>query len=277
MFKPVIKWSGSKRSQSQEIVKRFPNKINTYYEPFIGGASVLRQLISSDIDVTHYICSDINNDLIDLWNNVKYKPKLVADYYEKLWNELNIDDDLERKKEYFYMVRDRFNKEKNPLDFMFIMRTAINGMPRYNKKGGFNTSFHITRKGINPKTLRSIINDWSEILNKKDVQFLCQDYSAISGSCNDLIYCDPPYANTKGIYYGVINYNKLWDWLRQQKCFYLLSFDGKTNNSDFTYNIPNDIYDYHEYLYCGNSSFRRLNGKSNETVVSESLYIKRGV
>lgn len=39
-FKPVIKWSGSKRSQSDEILKHFPNEIDTYFEPFVGGGSI---------------------------------------------------------------------------------------------------------------------------------------------------------------------------------------------------------------------------------------------
>ena len=37
MFQPVIKWSGSKRSQANDILKFFPKQINTYYEPFCGG------------------------------------------------------------------------------------------------------------------------------------------------------------------------------------------------------------------------------------------------
>ncbi len=35
-FQPVIKWSGSKRSQAKEIIKFFPQEIDTYYEPFVG-------------------------------------------------------------------------------------------------------------------------------------------------------------------------------------------------------------------------------------------------
>uniref|UniRef100_UPI004055D5AF DNA adenine methylase n=1 Tax=Agathobacter sp. TaxID=2021311 RepID=UPI004055D5AF len=41
MFKPVIKWSGSKRSQSAKIKEYLPEKFNRYYEPFIGGGSML--------------------------------------------------------------------------------------------------------------------------------------------------------------------------------------------------------------------------------------------
>ena len=34
MYEPVIKWSGSKRSQAEQILKYFPREIDTYYEPF---------------------------------------------------------------------------------------------------------------------------------------------------------------------------------------------------------------------------------------------------
>ena len=40
-FQPVIKWTGSKRSQSEEIIQYFPKEIDTYYEPCCGGASIL--------------------------------------------------------------------------------------------------------------------------------------------------------------------------------------------------------------------------------------------
>ena len=143
MFEPVIKWSGSKRSQAENILTYFPKEIDTYYEPFCGGASVLRRLLSSDIKVNRYVCSDLNSGLIDLWNEIINNPKRVSSYYKKLWNELNQDDDKQRKKEYFSTVRERYNREHNPLDFMFIMRTTTNGMPRYNRDGEFNNSFHV--------------------------------------------------------------------------------------------------------------------------------------
>lgn len=274
-FQPVIKWSGSKRSQSEIIISKFAKKINTYYEPFCGGCSVLRQLLESDIEVNNYICSDINKDLIDLWNEIKNNPNEVYDNYYKMWHELNDkDDNKERKKQYFYKVRDRFNKVKSPYDFMFIMRTTTNGMPRYNKNGEFNNSFHVTRDGIKPETLKNVITEWSGLLNKYNVQFIHQSYENIQSKNGDLIYIDPPYANTKGMYYGVINYENLWQWLRLQNGIYLLSFDGTTSSDDMTYDVPNDIYTTHEYLYSGNSSFRRVIGKSNSEYVRESLYIK---
>lgn len=274
-FEPVIKWSGSKRSQSEEIIKRIPStEYDTYYEPFCGGCSVLFQLLHSDIQVNNYICSDINKGLIDLWNEIKNNPKNVAKSYEQMWNELNVDDDKERKKQYFYKVRERYNTNHSPYDFMFIMRTTTNGMPRYNRNGEFNNSFHVTRNGIKPETLKDIIIQWSDALNKHNVQFIHRNYKDIKPNKNDLLYLDPPYAETKGMYYGVIDYNELWNWLREAKCDYLLSFDGKITSEDKTKEVPKDIYNSHDYIYNGNSSFRRVIGKSNKEYVEESLYIK---
>ena len=274
MFEPVIKWSGSKRSQANEILKYFPKEIDTYYEPFCGGASVLRRLLSSNIKVNRYVCSDLNSGLIDLWNEIINNPKQVSSYYKKLWNELNIDDDKQRKKEYFAMVRERYNKEHNPLDFMFIMRTTTNGMPRYNRNGEFNNSFHVTRNGIIPETLEKIIYEWNKLLKENNVEFISCSYDEIKPNQNDFVYLDPPYANTKGMYYGTIDYTKLWDWLRNLPCNYALSFDGISGEEDNTWNVPKDVYLKHEYLLSGNSSFKRTIGKSNDSIVYESLYLK---
>lgn len=274
-FQPAIKWSGSKRSQSEEIVKRIPKgDYTTYYEPFCGGCSVLFQLLHSDVNFKRYVCSDKNKGLINLWNEIKNNPEEVIKQYEIMWNELNIDDDKERKKNYFYSVRERYNKEGSPYDFMFIMRTTTNGMPRYNNKGEFNNSFHVTRNGVIPKSLAKTIREWSEVLNKYKVEFIHGEYNDIQPNEEDFIYLDPPYANTKGMYYGTIDYDKLWDWMRELPCKYMLSFDGKTSSRDETYEVPKDLYSTHEYLYSGNSSFNRIIGKSSSEYVEESLYIK---
>lgn len=274
-FDPVIKWTGSKRSQVSEILSRIPDNINTYYEPFCGGSSVLMGLILSGKTVNRYVCSDINNDLINLWKEIKCNPIVVADNYEKMWHDLNdLDDDKERKKSYFNMVRDRFNRERSPYDFMFIMRTTTNGMPRYNKNGDFNNSYHITRNGIQPDTLRDIIFKWSTLLNDNNVEFVCQSYLDINTELGDFIYLDPPYANTKGIYHGGIDLEVFWMWLRNQKSHYILSFDGKSGEVDNTHNVPNDLFSEHLYLKSGNSSFKRTIGKSNDSIVFESLYVK---
>jgi DNA adenine methylase len=273
-FQPVIKWSGSKRSQAEEILKRFPKKIDTYYEPFCGSASMLRALLESDIEVREYCCSDLNDGLIALWNMIKYNPLKIKESYRNMWNELNVNDDKERKKQYFYTVRERYNMFHKPEDFMFIMRTTTNGMPRYNKDGLFNNSFHVTRNGIIPDTLDKIVDEWSSLLNRHNVSFTCHSYNTIDPYEGDFVYLDPPYANTKGMYYGSIDNNELWNWIRGLSCGYALSYDGISGEKDNTYLVPSDIYDTHEYILSGNSSFKRTIGKSNDSIVYESLYVK---
>lgn len=276
MFEPVIKWSGSKRSQANEIIKYFPKEINTYYEPFCGGCSMLMALVKSNIKVQNYICSDINEDLINLWQSIKLRPDTVYQHYKTLWDELNKDDDKNRKRYFFEEIRDRYNKFHNELDFMFIMRTTTNGMPRYNRKGEFNNSFHITRNGIQPKRLKNIINEWSEILNKNNVIFKTASFEDIIPlNKEDFLYLDPPYANTKGMYFGNFNNKKLFEYMETVKCPYILSYDGISGNIDNTYEIPKNIYDVHLYIKSGNSSFKRTIGKTKDSIVYESIYIKK--
>lgn len=274
-FQPVIKWSGSKRSQAEDIIKYFPTEIDTYYEPFVGGASILRTLLdnSNKIKVKRYVCSDLNEGLINLWNKIKDNPKEVSENYAKLWNELNADDDKERKKQYFNSVRERYNKEYSPLDFMFIMRTCTNGMPRYNANGYFNNSFHVTRNGILPNKLEAIINEWSELLNKNDVVFKCCSFTEIKPNENDFIYLDPPYANTKGMYFGNFNQQSLFEYIKELKCNYIMSYDGISGKEDNTFAVPTDLYKEHLYIKSGNSSFKRIIGKSSDSIVYESLYL----
>lgn len=274
-LQPIIKWSGSKRSQAKEITSYITKNYNTYYEPFCGGCSVLFYILNNCPNkFKHFICSDINKELIDTFNMIKNMPSTILETYEYFWQELNKDNNLERKKEYFNFIRHQFNLERNPCLFFFLMRTTTNGMPRYNSKGEFNNSFHITRNGIEPKRLKPILTHWFNLLNEYNVEFIHQPFIDIKTNGDDFIYLDPPYYNTKGMYYGTIDYSQLWTFLENQKCDYMLSFDGIAGNENNIVNIPKNLYNNHILLNSGNSSFRRVIGKSKNTNVLESLYIK---
>lgn len=277
-FEPAVKWSGSKRSQVWEILKYFPTDIDTYYEPFCGGCSVLMGLLLSQdvIKVKRFVCSDLNRDLINLWNIIKERPNEVSDYYRRLWGEMNSTDDRGKKRSYFEGVRARLNEEHNPLDFMAVMAWCTNGMPRYNTKGQFNNSYHITRDGVHPDRLNRNVQKWSALLNKYNVQFITQDYREVLNTIgkDDFIYLDPPYANTKGMYSGSLPTDELFEFLRKLPCRYLMSYDGKAGTEDNTYDVPEDCYTDHIYIDSGNSSFRRVIGNNRHVNVQESLYIK---
>ena len=45
MHQPLIKWTGSKRPLAPKIISYFPDEIDTYYEPFVGGGSVFFEQI----------------------------------------------------------------------------------------------------------------------------------------------------------------------------------------------------------------------------------------
>ena len=273
-FQPAIKWSGSKRSQCDEIISYFPRKIETYYESFLGGGSVAYRLMNSDINVNKFVLSDLNSDLINLYKLIQNDYKSVVSHYELLWNELNKDSDFERKKLYFAEIRKRLNEKHDPKDFMFIMRTTTNGMPRYNSDGEFNNSFHVTRNGIEPFRLEKILKEWNDTLNNHNVEFINASYDEFCPNENDFCYYDPPYANTKGMYFGAIDNGKFFSFLSDLKCPYCFSFDGFCEDEDSTYDVPKSVYDEHIYLKNGNSSFRRVIGNKTDKIIYESLYIK---
>lgn len=274
---PVIKWIGSKRIQSGEIVQYFPNLIDTYYEPFCGGCSVLFQMLrSDDIFVNRCVCSDINGDLIDLWNTVKRDPDGLFDEYSRMWSEMQSIESRPDKKRYFEIVRDEFNQTRSPYCFFFLMRTCTNGIPRYNKYGEFNNSFHITRDGIKPKRLKPVLYNWSKMLNKHNVLFKRCDYRMMLDAMglDDFAYLDPPYEMTRstGKYFGKIDYNDMFDRLRimnDRGIRFALSFDS--DGEDLI--VPGDCYENHINIVSKNAGYRKTLLKLDNKDVYESLYV----
>lgn len=263
-MQPVIKWSGSKRSQAN-IIKSYVPSFNTYYEPFIGGGSILYALHPQKA-----ICGDIYEPLINLWNEIKNNPQQVADEYKKRWLKLQ---DL--GEDFYYQIRKQFNQSHSIYDFLFLSRTCTNGLIRFNKKGEFNTSFHFSRKAINPSTLENIINDWSKQL--QNTVFINGDYEYTTSNIkeNDFVYLDPPYANTKGMYFGTIDYNKFFTFLEtlnKKNVKFILSFNGKRGNTNKTFDVPKDLYKRHEYIKSGISSFNRTK-QSKIINVQEYIYL----
>ncbi|WP_118796359.1 Dam family site-specific DNA-(adenine-N6)-methyltransferase [Haemophilus haemolyticus] len=265
MFKPVIKWSGSKRSQSSKIKEFLPNKFNRYYEPFIGGGSMLYAI--NPIDA---ICGDICVPLIDLWNEIKNNPVELSEAYRLRWTRLQIEG-----YQTYYEIRDDFNKNRSPEDLLFLSRTCVNGLIRFNTNGDFNNSLHHTRPGIAPDSLEKIILDWSKSI--QGTEFIATDYIVTTEMAKkgDLIYLDPPYFHTKGRYYGTIDFEAFLtnlERLNSKGIKYMLSFDGIRGEDDFTVELPKELYKRHELIPSGNSSFKKVMDKES-IQVSESLYL----
>lgn len=274
----LMKWSGSKDSQAKNIISYFPKKIAMYFEPFLGGGSVFLQLLESDIEVGYYILGDINKELIEVYKLIQEDPKVLISAYKIHYDNFN-SSDIQHRKDYFAKIRKQFNENKAPEDFYWIMRTTTNGMPRYNKNGEFNNSCHFSRPGMKPDEVEKIITKYHDLMKFKYISFGASSYKEMSEHFqledfdydNYFMYCDPPYENTKGMYFGGFDNKVFITWLNNLKCNWALSYDGKVNEDKVNHVAPN--YKRHEYLLSGNSSFRRVIGNSNDSIISESLYL----
>ncbi|QIU87370.1 DNA adenine methylase [Trueperella pyogenes] len=265
-FQPVIKWSGSKRSQADAICQEVPS-FNRYFEPFVGGGSIAYAL-SPEFGVAGDVCIP----LIGLWNLIQKDPQQLADDYKKEWEQLQ-----KIGADHFYVVRERFNNEFAPSDLLFLSRTCVNGLIRFNSDGKFNNSFHLTRPGINPDRLTPIILDWSHRI--RGIEFQAADYRETTESAaqGDFVYLDPPYANTKGRYYGTstIDFEEFYEFLEdlnKRGIRWALSFDGSRGEKQYQHSLPPELFRRRLLLPSGSSTFRRVVDKQIEEVF-ESLYL----
>lgn len=264
-FPPVIKWFGSKRPIAQLLAEYFC-PCPTYYEPFVGGGAMLPFAKSSA-----GFAGDIIPELIDLWNTIKTNPQYVAEEYRKRWERLQKEGP-----NVYYEVRDAFNHTRNCLDFLFITRTCVNGMIRYNGDGDFNNSFHLSRPGINPYTLERILLQWSYAIRK--ITFMNADYRECLETVNkgDFVFLDPPYGGTKDRYtHAEFNlsdfYNEL-DRLNSVGALWMLTFDGSSGSRVYNFAPPQEVYKHRFSVNTGISAFSRLIDKKKDEI-SESVYL----
>lgn len=265
IIEPVIKWSGSKRQVAPALSRIIPNA-NRYFEPFIGGGSMLpfRQIKNAT-------AGDIIPELIELWNCIKNNPEETANQYIYRWEKLQKEGS-----QVYYEIRDNFNRTKNPHDFLFITRTCVNGLIRYNEKNEFNNSFHLTRPGIHPKTLREIILKWNYYL--KDVNFLNLDYRTLTEDAGkgDFLFLDPPYGGTKGRYtqaeFNLIDFYNHLDILNCKGAKWLLTFDGMAGSREYDYELPAEIYKHKIFIKTGNSPFTKMMRTTIDEIY-ESVYL----
>ena len=199
--KPVLKWAGGKGRLLDEIEKRIPYKKDeefSYFEPFLGGASVLIHVLQNYPNIKKAVACDINADLINLYLTIQLSPnKLISDL--KL-----IEDNLravspEKRKEDYHVFRDEYNSNSTSpywksVYLVVLNKTCFNGLYRLNKKGLFNTPYGGDR-AINLCDEENIIN-LSRLFEKVDFYKVTNYDSSLSlavpgDKC--FFYLDPPY------------------------------------------------------------------------------------
>jgi DNA adenine methylase len=264
-FEPVIKWPGSKRAIAPALGTLFVST-ERFYDPFVGGGALLPYRRAPQA-----VAGDIIPELIALWQLIQKDPDYVALGYTSRWQRL-------RKEGYtaYYAIRDSFNTSRDPLDLLFLTRTCVNGLVRFNYAGKFNNSFHHTRPGIAPGRLRKVIILWNRII--QGVTFKAADYRETLTSVRrgDFVFLDPPYACNRGRYqpqtFDVDGFFEELDRLNRIDAKWVLTFDGRAGNRSYEGKIPRDLYRHRLTILTGNSPFTRLMGTALDAV-TESVYL----
>lgn len=264
-LEPVIKWSGSKRSVATQLGQLFATA-NRYFEPFVGGGALLPHRPCREA-----YAGDIIEELIALWECIRDRPSETADAYEERWLRLQREGHTA-----YYKIREAFNIDRHPHDFLFLSRTCVNGLIRFNGSGDFNNSLHHTRPGISPQRFRRIIAQWSAVI--QEVHFAKADYreSLAIARRGDLVFLDPPYAGTKGRYskvpFELQSFYAELDRLNTVGVKWILTFDGQAGARSYDSGPPADLYRARFGLLTGNSPFTKLMNTSIDGVV-ESVYL----
>jgi DNA adenine methylase len=188
----TLKWVGGKRRISNEIASHFPKSFGTYFEPFLGGGSVFFRAKPAKSHL-----SDLNTSLINYYLHLRDYPEALLKSAQKLQNKFNNLETQDDRKSFYYEIREKYNKESSKPNlqsatyFLFLNKTAFNGLYRENAKGHFNVPFN------NSKTLK-LLDPIQVTLNSKALSGTtlesCGYREAVrSAKSGDLVYFDPPY------------------------------------------------------------------------------------
>ncbi|HOT13625.1 MAG TPA: DNA adenine methylase [Bacteroidales bacterium] len=199
--KPFLKWAGGKTQLINDIERALPKDIYTnkftYIEPFLGSGAVLFWMLNNFPNLKKAVINDINDDLINTYKIIAFKPNELISILEILQNEFHgLEGQDEAKKKYYYSKRDLYNTRKEEQTgqaalFIFLNRTCFNGLYRVNRKNEFNVPMGSYK--------RPTICDKENILAVskalQKVEILCGDFEETLNYAdkNTLFYFDPPY------------------------------------------------------------------------------------
>jgi DNA adenine methylase len=217
--KPFLKWVGGKTQIIDTVLSLFPREIDNYYEPFLGGGSVLLGFLShvkhAQIKMTGKVyASDVNKRLIGLYRDIQSNPeelieevaRLSSEYLQITGTDVNrkantIEEARTSQETYYYWVRKQYNALSGSSSiqvsamFLFLNKTCFRGMYREGPNG-FNIPFGNYKRPV--ILYEDHIREVSDLI--KNVVFsvasfdIALDTQATSPTRMDFVYLDPPYA-----------------------------------------------------------------------------------
>jgi len=266
-MKPFIKWVGGKTQILEQVLETFPQSITNYHEIFVGGGSVLLEVLERKLVSGKVFAYDLNKSLIELYTNIQND-------HEKIFNHLKIlyESYEQSKEKYYYSVRDAFNKDientpERSAKFIFLNKIGFRGLYREGPNG-FNVPYghyKTTPKMITLEELSQV----STLI--KDVEFIHCDFREAIGRVKDgdFMYLDPPYApETKTSFVG---YTKDKFGLKDHEDLFRYV---KTKNVHFTMSnakvdlVMNNFSDYNIILV---KARRAINSKNPESTTTEVI------
>ena len=266
-------YQGSKRHIAKYILPHFPADIERLIEPFCGAGAVSIAACTYGL-AGKVILNDLNVPLMNLWSEILCRPNQLADKYEDLWWKQQLD-----RKEFFFKVRDEFNRTHKPHHLLYLLARIVKSSVRYSSGGVFNQSADNRRSGMKPSTMRKNIVSISRILESR-TEIQSVDYrDAVCGiGKRDLVYMDPPYQGTSFTrdhrYFSGLTYDSFVEVLLEMNdkgISYIISYDGVTGNKQHGKQLPALLSLQHLHIHAGRSSQATLLGNDEETI--ESLYL----
>jgi DNA adenine methylase len=187
--KSFLSWQGSKIKLLPKLLPLFPEKINAYYEPFLGGGAVALNISARCQDL---ILSDKNECLINAWQCVREDPRGMQQLL--IWHKAQHDRGHYRKKDFYsghyYSMRDDYNAGRGtgPIAaarFIYLVKACFNGVWRSNRSGKINT----------PLGTRFYLPELDgHAVKLASAAITATDYTIIKGAGRgDVVYLDPPY------------------------------------------------------------------------------------
>ena len=203
MINPPLKIQGKKtklitaiQKQAEEILTVHPN-IETWIEPFMGTGVVSFNCPKS---IKRVVCADINPHIIRFYKAIQsgeINPEKVKEQLGYHGQEL-----AKYGYDYYRKAKDEFNRNKDPMLFLFLSRTGFNGMMRFNRRGEWNLPFCKINTRLNEKNVEMLAESVKEIsdeMHSREYIFCNEDFKSFIGSetekyqGNSMLYCDPPY------------------------------------------------------------------------------------